>query len=53
MALISGEDTDLKSNLFLRKHSHLENETLHMTTVCLNMSTVVGSAMGSNRGRGF
>lgn len=53
MALITGEDTDLKSNLFLRKHSHLENETLHTTTVCLNMSPTVGSAMGSNGGRGF
>lgn len=37
MALISREDMGLKSNFFLRKHSHLENETVYMTTLCLNI----------------
>lgn len=53
MALISREDMGLKSNFFLRKHSHLENETAHMTTVCLNIFPMVDSVMDSDGGRGL
>ena len=53
MALISRVDMGLKSNFFLRKHSHLENETVHMTTVCLKIFPMVDSAMDLDGGRGL
>lgn len=52
-ALPRGEDVGLKSKVFLKESSSLKNETVPRTRVQLNMSPLVGYAMGSEGGRGL